>query len=85
MVQHITVKKTMHDLHDLMKDISRLENLAKQRLQSNATANSERLKFLSQFTRYGICACHCHFSDSVYHSAVPCCGNAKLTAEIQPE
>jgi hypothetical protein len=74
----------MHDLHDLMKNVSCLENLAKERLQSNVAANSERLKFLTQFMRYGICTCHCHFSTSVYHSAVPCCGNAKLTAKMQP-
>jgi hypothetical protein len=79
-----TVDAAMHDLHDLMKSVSHLENLAKQRLQNNVAANSDRLKFLSQLTRYGICTCHCHFSTSVYHGAVPCCGNAKLTAKVQP-
>lgn len=72
----------MHDLHDLMANISFLENIAKARLQNHTAANSERLKFLNQLLRYGVCACHCHFSTSVYHSDVPCCGNAKLSAEI---
>ena len=36
----------MHDLHDLMASISYLENIAKERLQKNPSANSERLKLL---------------------------------------
>ncbi len=72
----------MHNLHDLMASISHLENIAKERLQRNAAANSERLRLLNQLTRYGICTCHCHFSTSVYHSACQCCGNAQLTTKI---
>ena len=72
----------MHDLQNLMESISYLESIVKERLQKNAAANSERLKFLNQFARYGICPCHCHFSNSVFHSAAPCCGNAKLIDSI---
>lgn len=74
----------MHKLQDLMASISDLENLAKEHLQKNAqknaSANRERLKLLNQLIRYGVCTCHCHFSGSVYHGDVPCCGNAKLKA-----
>jgi hypothetical protein len=72
----------MHDFHDLMASISCLENIAKERLQENAAANSGRLKFLIQLARYGVCTCHCHFSTSVSHSAAPCCGNARMTIKI---
>lgn len=69
-------------MHDLVKSISDLEVLAKQRLKSDFTAEFERLKLLNQLSRYGVCTCHCHFSDSVYHGAAPCCGNARLALEI---
>jgi hypothetical protein len=72
----------MHDLHELMQSIARLERLVKERLQKNAAANSERLRLLNQLTRYGICTCHCHFSTAVYLSACQCCGNAQLTTKI---
>jgi hypothetical protein len=66
-------------MHDSMKCIAHLENIAKERLEKDVFAESTRLKLLGQLIRYGVCTCHCHFSTSVYHSAVPCCGNAKLT------
>jgi hypothetical protein len=69
-------------MHDFMASISDLENIAKERLQKNGSANCERLNELSQLIQYGVCTCHCHFSTSVYHSAVPCCGNAKLKATV---
>ena len=72
----------MHKLQDLMASIADLENIAKGRLQKNASADRERLKMLSQLIQYGVCTCHCHFSTSVYHSAAPCCGNAKLKPTI---
>jgi hypothetical protein len=68
-------------MHRLLESISDLEGLAKARLNQNITAEIERLKLLNQLVRYGVCTCHCHFSSSVYHSAAPCCANAKLTAE----
>ena len=68
-------------MHRLRKSISELEGLAKARLNQNITAEIERLKLLNQLVRYGVCTCHCHFSSSVYHSAAPCCANAKMTAE----
>ena len=55
----------MHKLQDLMASISDLENIAKEHLQKNASANRERLKLLNQLIQYGVCTCHCHFSDSV--------------------
>jgi len=70
----------MHSLHDMMASIDDLEKIAKRRLQKNGSANFDRLKFLNQLIQYGVCTCHCHFSTSVYHSAEPCCGNAKLKA-----
>jgi hypothetical protein len=70
-------RMVMRNLHDLMASISHLENIAKERLQRNAAANSERLSLLKQLTRYGICTCHCHFSTSVY-IACHCCGNRYL-------
>jgi hypothetical protein len=70
----------MHDLQDLMASISDLENITKGRLQKNDAANRERLKMLSQLTQFGVCTCHCHFGTSVFHSAEPCCGNARLKA-----
>ena len=72
----------MNNLRDLMASISDLENIAKERLQKHATANFERLKFVNQLIKYGVCTCHCHFSTSVYHSDSPCCGNAKLKATV---
>jgi hypothetical protein len=68
-------------MHDSMKSISYLEDIAKERLETNVPAEVERLKLLNQLIRYGVCTCQCHFSTSVYHSAVPCCGNAKLTTK----
>ncbi|MGO9946121.1 MAG: hypothetical protein ACLPWG_04650 [Steroidobacteraceae bacterium] len=61
-----------------IKGISYLEEVAKDRLQKADFAEVQRLMALSQLIRYGVCTCHCHFSSSVYHSADPCCGNAKL-------
>ncbi len=72
----------MNAMHDLVKSISDLEVLAKQRLKSDCTEEFARLTLLLQLSRYGVCTCHCHFSDSVYHGAAPCCGNAKLAPEI---
>ena len=69
-------------MHDSVKSISDLEALAKQRLKSDFFAEFERLKLLNQLSRFGVCTCHCHFSNSVYHGAAPCCGNAKLALEI---
>jgi hypothetical protein len=69
-------------MHDSMKSISYLEDIAKERLETNVPAEVERLKLLNQLIRYGVCTCQCHFSISVYHSAVPCCGNAKLTTKV---
>jgi hypothetical protein len=68
-------------MHTLLESISNLESLAKARLNQNITAEIERIKLLSQLVRYGVCTCHCHFGSSVYHSAAPCCANAKMTAE----
>ena len=68
-------------MHRLLESISELEGLAKARLNQNIAAETERLKLLNQLVRYGVCTCHCHFSCSVYHSAAPCCANAKMTAE----
>jgi hypothetical protein len=68
-------------MHRLLGSISVLEGLAKARLNQNIAAEIERLKLLNQLVRYGVCTCHCHFSSSVYHSAAPCCANAKMTAE----
>jgi hypothetical protein len=68
-------------MRDLMDSISYLEDIAKERLAKNVTAEVERLKLLNQLIRYGVCTCPCHFSTSVYHGAEPCCGNAKLTAK----
>ncbi len=67
-------------MHDSMESISHLENMAKERLRKNVSADLERLNLLTQLIRYGVCTCHCHFSTSVYHSAAPCCANARLTA-----
>lgn len=64
-----------------IKGISYLEEMAKDRLQKADFAEVQRLIALSQLIRYGVCTCHCHFSTSVYHSAEPCCGNARLTAK----
>ena len=69
-------------MHYLIKGISQLEDIAKDRLQKADFAEVQRLIALSQLIRYGVCTCHCHFSTSVYHSAEPCCGNAKLTTKI---
>ncbi len=69
-------------MHELVKSIADLEVLAKQRLESHSSAEFARLKLLSQLSHFGVCTCHCHFSNSVYHGAAPCCGNAKLTLEI---
>lgn len=67
-------------MHDLLASIAQLENLAKRHLKNIETANYERFKEVTQLARYGVCTCHCHFGSSVYHSAVPCCGNAKIKA-----
>ena len=67
-------------MHDSMEGISHLENIAKERLRKNVSADLERLNLLTQLIRYGVCTCHCHYSTSVYHSAAPCCANARLTA-----
>jgi hypothetical protein len=67
-------------MHDSMEGISNLENIAKDRLRKNVAADLERLNLLTQLIRYGVCTCHCHYSTSVYHSAAPCCANARLTA-----
>jgi hypothetical protein len=68
-------------LHHLLKSIANLEDLAKEGLGRNSAAELERLKLLEQLVRYGVCTCHCHLSTSVYHSAAPCCGNARQAAE----
>ncbi len=68
----------MYNLRILMASIADLENLAKERVKKIDSANSERLAELTQLVRFGVCTCHCHFSASVYHSAAPCCGNAKV-------
>ena len=70
----------MFNLQNLLASIADLESLAKDRLKKTDSANADRLQMLSQLVRYGVCTCHCHFSTSVYHSAVPCCGNARLKA-----
>jgi hypothetical protein len=67
-------------MHDSMEGISHLEIIAKERLRKNVSADLERLNLLTQLIRYGVCTCHCHYSTSVYHSAAPCCANARLTA-----
>jgi len=64
-----------------IKGIAYLEQVAKDRLQKADFAEVQRLIALNQLIRYGVCTCHCHFSTSVYHSAAPCCGNAKLAAQ----
>jgi hypothetical protein len=69
-------------MRNLLEGISYLERIAKERLEKNGAAEFERLKLLNQLIRYGVCTCQCHLSTSVYHSAVPCCGNAKLTSKI---
>ena len=66
-------------MHILMSTVSYLEVIAKARLETNVTKEFERLKALNQLIRYGICTCQCHFSADAYHSAEPCCGNAKVT------
>lgn len=68
-------------MHRLLDSISNLEGLAKARLNQNSNAEIERMKLLNQLVRYGVCTCHCHFSSSVYHSAAPCCANAKMITE----
>ncbi len=70
-------------MNNLMESIKHLENIAKERLQKNVTVEFERLKEVNQLIRYGVCTCQCHFSTSVYHSAMPCCGNAKLKPTIE--
>jgi hypothetical protein len=66
------------NMDDWMSGISQLEALAKERLRRHQCAEFERVKLLHQLARYGVCTCHCHFSDSVVHTAAaPCCGNAK--------
>lgn len=67
-------------MHGLMKSIATLEGMIKERLQDTVTADFERLKLVNQLVRYGVCTCHCHFNDSVYHSSAPCCDNAELAA-----
>jgi hypothetical protein len=69
-------------MRGLMKSISRLEEIAKERLKENTTAEFEHLTLLTQLSRYGVCACQCHFSASFYHSQAPCCGNAKAAAGL---
>jgi len=66
----------------MMQSISHLNDLAKARLQNAVEAETARLKLLNQLIRYGVCTCHCHFSTSVYHSAAPCCGNARLAKNV---
>jgi hypothetical protein len=67
-------------MHDLRISISQLEALAKERLRRHHCAELERVKLLDQLIRYGVCTCHCHFNPSIFHSAAPCCGNAKIMA-----
>ena len=67
-------------MHYSIKGISYLEEIAKERLQRDELAEVERLNALNQLIRLGVCTCHCHFSDNVFHSAEPCCGNARLVA-----
>jgi hypothetical protein len=62
----------------IKKSISDLSKLAEHRLRKRTSAELERLRLLNQLIRFGVCTCHCHFSDSVFHSAAACCGNAKL-------
>ena len=68
-------------MHTLLKSISNLESIVKERLNQNFAAEFERIKLLEQLVRFGVCTCHCHFSASVSHSAAPCCDNANITAE----
>jgi hypothetical protein len=65
----------------ILKSISLLNSLARERLQKDIVSEHERWKLLDQLIRYGVCTCHCHFSANVYHSAEPCCGNARLATE----
>jgi len=67
-------------MHTLLKSISNLEGIVKERLNKDSTAEFERLKLLEQLVRFGVCTCQCHSSTSVYHSAAPCCANANTTA-----
>ncbi len=69
-------------MHESMRGISQLESIAKERLRKDVFAEFERLQSLQQLIRYGVCTCHCHFSNSVFHSAAPCCGNARLNVTI---
>jgi hypothetical protein len=65
-------------MHNSIEGISYFEIIAAENQRKHITAQNERLTFLTQLIRYGVCTCHCHFSTSVFHSAEPCCGNAKL-------
>jgi len=67
-------------MHQLLKSISCLEDMVKERMRKDVAAEFERLELLTQLIRYGVCTCQCHFSLNVYHGAEPCCGNARLSA-----
>jgi hypothetical protein len=69
-------------MHDSIEGISYFENIAAENQKKYVTAQNERLTFLTQLIRYGVCTCHCHFSTSVFHGAEPCCGNAKIKPEL---
>jgi hypothetical protein len=68
-------------MHTLLKSISNLECIIKERLNKDSVVEFERLKLLEQLVRFGVCTCQCHFSTNVSHSAAPCCVNARMTAE----
>jgi hypothetical protein len=69
-------------VYNVLKGVSKLEELAKEHLREKWNSGFERRALLNQLIQYGVCACECHFSASVSHSAAPCCGNARRTAEI---
>jgi hypothetical protein len=72
----VITSEAMHNY--TIKGVSYLEDMAKARLQQDELAEIQRLTGLSQLIRFGVCTCHCHFSTNVFHSAAPCCGNARL-------
>ncbi len=69
-------------MHNLLKSVSILEELVKEHLATKRGSEFEGLNLSNQLIQYGVCTCECHFSASVFHSAAPCCGNARRTAEF---
>jgi hypothetical protein len=74
------MSEAMHN--HTIKGVSYLEDMAKARLQQDEFAEIQRLTALGQLIRFGVCTCHCHFSSNVFHSAAPCCGNARLKTPV---